>query len=303
MYELRQLLNEDSSSTFLDDKTSYGFIRDAAVELVKRTQCLRTTQSITTVADQTNYALNADFLAPYLKDDSGEIVIKYNDGSVTTFLPHQKYDDIFIANNTTSVATPQCFSIIDRPTMYSRITGTCTSAGAVSATTLEATLTDSGGDFSNASVGDVIHNTTDASDGYILSKTSTTVIVTVLFDSVTGTTAEKDWDSSDAYVIQPQGRLDLVLDPPPSTSGHTITVPYIQRPDPVFAPFRSYRFQAHYMEPLVKYAAWLYKFRDREQDFGHAYYQMFDRGTRMNANSLNKALNRKGFTVNLKGRR
>ncbi len=295
LYQHRQILNENSGSDFLDDRTTYTFLYEAAVEFVNRTECLKATQSITTVADQTNYALEGDFLRPYLRDDNNELVIKYNNGNVS-FIRHRPYDEIFIANNTTSATVPSSFSIIDRPAMYSRLTGTCTSAGALS--NGEATLTDSAADFSNVVAGDLIHNTTDDSDGVVLSKTSSTVLVCALFGGT-----DNDWDSSDAYILQPQGRLDLVLDPPPSEAGDTITVPYIQRPAPVFAPYRAYRFQSHYMEPLVKYAVWLYKYRDREPNFGDAFYQIFERATRMNQHNTNRSLNRGGFRVNFKKRR
>ena len=52
---IREGLDEDSSSDFLDDHLSYDYLYEAALAFVSKTKCLRTTQSITTVADQEAY--------------------------------------------------------------------------------------------------------------------------------------------------------------------------------------------------------------------------------------------------------
>ncbi|MFQ5493597.1 MAG: hypothetical protein ACE5DX_05580 [Candidatus Dojkabacteria bacterium] len=295
LYRLRQLLSEDETSGFMDNKTSYSFLYEAALEFVVRTDSLKSTQSITTVADQKNYTLNADFMRLYLKNDENELFIKYNDGTNTAFILLRDYEDIILSNQTTSVSIPDRFTIIDDPTLDSRISGTATSAGAISAG--ESTLTDTSADFSDVSVGDVVHNTTDGSDGFVLSKTSSTVLVVALF----GGTAN-DWTSSDAYVIQPQGRLQIILDPPPSTAGHTITVEYVQKPNIVASDYGVYRFPPQYADAVVKYAAFLYKYRDREVNFGDAYFQIFNRAVHNHAKSLNKSLGRGGYSVNFKKR-
>lgn len=295
LYDLRQTLNEDSGSDFLDNRTSYSYLHDAAIEFVDRTESLRSTQSITTVADQVGYTLNADFMRLYLRDNEHEFFIKYNDGSANNFLKFKDYQDIILGDQTTSVAIPDFFTITDDPTLDSQVAGTATSAGAKTAG--QATLNDTAADFADVSAGDIVHNTTDGSDGFVLSKTSSTVLVTALF----GGTAD-DWDSSDAYVIQPQGRFRIVLDPPPSTAAHTITVEYVQEPPIVASDYGAYRFASRFSDPLVKYAAFLYKYRDREADFGNAWFQVFDRAVRMIGHSLNKTLGRQGFTVNMKKR-
>jgi len=158
---------------------------------------------------------------------------------------------------------PQCFAIRDKRALYSQITGTATSAGDASGG--ECTLTDTSGVFTTTdyvSKGDVIHNTTDGSSGVVLSITSATALVCALFGG-TG----NDWDTDDAYVIQPQGRLELIIDPPPSTAGHIITLEYIVKPDPVYSDYGSYRFRDQNMESIIEYAAAKYKMRDSEPDF------------------------------------
>ncbi len=216
MRDLREILNESSSSTFLDDKTSYEYIYDAVCEFVRRTNTLTSTQTIATIASQRAYDLNTDYLELYLKDDYGRLYIKYNDGSTNYFPYWKNYEDIIGDDLTNTVTIPDRFCIID-DTSPSNFTGTTTSAGA--ATNGECTLTNTGTDFSNVSVGDLVHNVSDSSDGYVLSKTSTTALVTALFDGTNNA-----WASGNSYVIVPSMRYQLILEPLPSTGGHTITM-------------------------------------------------------------------------------
>lgn len=288
---LRQLLDEDSDTGWMDDYTSYDFLYEAAKQLVDRTGCLKSSQDITTVADDDEYDLNPNFMRLYAKNSSGNFYVRLYDDSNYYFLTWKDYEDIFYDNNTTSVTIPSHFSIIDVADQ-DQVTGTATSAGDASAG--ECTLTDTAGDFSDVNPGAIVHNTTDGSDGVVLSKTSSTVLVTALFGG-TG----NDWDSSDTYVIQPQSRYQLYLDPPPSTADYTVTVPYIQQPDPVYSDYGIYRFSDQYKEALIKYAFWLYKYRDREPNFGDAMYQFWEMQVGRAAHSFNRAQRPKGFKVNL----
>lgn len=194
---------------------------------------------------------------------------------------------------------PSSFAIRDKQALYSQITGTATSDGDASGG--QCILTDTSGVFITTDYvnkGDVIHNTTDASDGVVLSVTDATHLYCALFNGT-----DNEWDSSDAYVIQPQGRLELFLDPPPSTSGHIVRVDYIERPDPVYSDYGVYRFRQHAMEAIIKYAAWLYKYRDQEPKFGDVLFQWFDRAVRREAADLKPTTKRTRWTVNLKARR
>ena len=294
--ELKDLLNEADDSGWFSDFSGYNYLYQAAIEFVSRTKCLRTTQAITTVADQSAYPLNVNFLQLYLRDPSQRNFIKLNDGSSDYFVFYRDYGTIYFSNNTTSIQNPDYFTISDYPALSSRITGTATANGAASGG--ECTLTDTAGNFTNANVGDVVHNTTDGSHGIILSKTSATAIVTALFEGT-----DNDWDSGDAYVIQPQGRNQVILDPPPSVSGYTITVPYVERPAPVYSDYGIYRFPAEYSTALVKYAYWLYKYRDSEPKFGDAMYQYFERQVRGFGYGVTDRLRRtSSIRVNLRAR-
>lgn len=289
---LRQLLNEDTDSGWLDEHSSYDYLYDAATDFVDRTGCLRTTQPITTVVDDSTYNIKPDFLRLYLKDSSNRFYIKYNDGSNDYFLTWKDYEDVYHDNNTTSVSIPGRFSIIDT-SLPTRLTGTATSAGATSGG--ECLLTDAAADFSDAEAGAIVHNTTDSSAGVVLSKTSATVLKTALFGGT-----DNDWDSSDAYVIQPQARYQLIIDPPTSVAGHTITLPYVQRPDPVYSDYGVYQFANPSL--LVKYAFWLYKYRDREPNFGDAMYRYWESEVSKMGHGINRAQRPNNWKVNLKKR-
>ena len=273
---LRQTLSEVSGSPFLDDRLSYELLWEAAQEYVRRTKCLTASTTFTTVADQTNYDLPADFLELYLRDSNGDLFIQYNDGTSTTTISWDSYEDIVVANNTTSVSIPSSFCIMDRSSLPSQVTGTATADGAASGG--ECTLTDSSADFVTGLVapGDRVHNTTDGSDGVVLSVTSSTALVTALFDGT-----DNDWSTGDSYVIQPQARAQLILDPPPSTAGHTGTVYYIARPDPVFSDYGMYRIPEAAHQALVYYAAHLYMDRDHEPQFANYFLEKWEAMVRL----------------------
>ena len=290
---LQQQMDEESDSGWLDTRTSYDYLYEAALEFTDRTGCLKSSQAITTVADQTDYNLNPDFLRLYAKNDDDELIIKYNDGSDDSFLTFEAYEDIFYGNNTTSVTIPSNFTIIDTD-LPSQVTGTATSDGA--ATRGHCILVDTAGDFSDVEAGDDVHNTTDDSSGVVISKTDSTHLVTVLFGG-TG----NDWTSSDSYVIQPGARYKLVLDPPPSTDGHTITVPYVQKPAPVYSDYDIYRFPSQYTPALVKYAFWLYKYRNREPNLADNLYKYWLMQIGRYAASVNSALRPNRIKVNFGG--
>jgi len=290
---LRGLLNEDSDSGWLDTQTSYDFLYDAAVEYVDRTGCLRSSQSITTVADQTDYNINPDFLRLYLKNTSNNFYIKYNDGSNDNFLTWKDYEDIFYESNTTSVSVPSKFTIIDAdlPTL---VYGNTTLVGAASYG--RCYLTDTGNDFSDVNAGATVRNEDDSSAGVVISKlSSSTVLMTALFGGT-----NDDWTLNDYYAIQPQARYKLIIDPPPSTGGHTITLPYVQRPDPVYWDYGAYAF----VNPsaLVKYAFWLYKYRDKDPNFGDAMYRFWEAEVAKKAYSINRGQRPTRIKVNLKAR-
>jgi hypothetical protein len=294
LYQLRQLLQESDSSSFLDDRTSYDYLYEAACELVSALKLGTASQTITTTATTSLYDLNADYLCLYVKNDFNDYVIKYYDGSGYYWPSFRDEAFIFQENSTSDSSIPNNFSIVDESTVPVNETGTATADGAT--TNGECTLTDAAGGFvvAGVSAGDQIHNTTDLSDGVVLSVTDATHLQVALF----GGTAN-DWTSADAYTLIPQTRRQLFLDPPSLTAGHVITIKYVPKPSPVYSDFRTYRVPSHYLPAIVKYAAWLYKYRDREPNFGDAWYKYWEMQLRKYHANENRSPAKQKWTVNM----
>jgi len=295
LYQLRQLLEEPSTSSYLDDRTSYDFLYEAACAYAEITKSLTGSQTITTTATTSAYALNNDYMNLYVTNDRNEYVIKYYDGSGYYYIPWRDYGPVFYQNSTTDQSIPNSFSIVDA-SFESNISSAATSTG--TATLGECNLTDTGQTFlTTISPGDPVHNTTDASDGIVLAVTSNTVCVVALFGGTNNYVT-----SGDSYVIVPQGRKSLLLDPASLTAGHTITIPYVVKPMPVYSYSRRYRFDATVMPAIVKYAAWLYKYRDREANFGDRWYQVWEAAVRRHKGASDKSFNKGRWGVNFQKR-
>jgi len=294
LYQVRQLLQESSGSGFLDDRTTYDYLFEAACELTSALKLSTASQTITTTATTSLYDLNADFLCLYVKNDTNDFVIKYYDGSGYYWPTFRDEGFIFQENSLTDSSIPNNFSIVDESTIPTNETGTATSDGAAS--NGECTLTDTAGLFTTSGIfaGDLVHNTTDGSDGVVLVVTDATHLQTALFGGT-----NNDWTSADAYTIVPQTRRQLYLDPPSLTAGHTITVRYVPKPSPVYSSFRSYRIPSHYMPAVIKYAAWLYKYRDREPNFGDAWFKYWEMQLRKYHANENRSPARQRWTINM----
>jgi len=266
---VRNLLNEPSTSQFIDARTTYDFLYEAAKQWTILSKCLRKEQEITTVAEQQGYTLDGDFLGHYIRDDDNEFQIKYNDGTDDYFLDFKEYSEIIYDNNTDSQTIPTEWGITHDSTLDDQITGAASAEG--TATGGKSTLTVATALLTDATAGDIVHNTTDGSDGVVIAvATALTSCTTCLFGGT-----NNYWESADAFIIQPRGRLQLVFDPPPDTADHTATVYALQKPAPVYSDYDVYPFSYDYAEAFAKYAAWLYKMRDKEPDFAHVWYQYF----------------------------
>lgn len=296
---LQNAINEASTSTFLDSRTSFDFIYEAALEYNRLTQALCSTQAITTIASTSGYNLNSDFLCTRLYNDRNELVVKYTDIATPTpnnsFVPFRPYEQIYQALNTTAADVPTNFSITDYETVGTNLIGAATTPTG-SASEDMPLLTASAGAFivNGVAIGDFIHNTTDLSDGIVLEVVSATQLRTVLFGGTTNF-----WTIADAYVIVPQGRKRLIVDPLSKTAGHMITMLYVQRPVPVYTNYGKYRFDTTAMFAIIKYAAWLYKYRDREPNFGDAFYKFWIAQVTSAVSATNKAFDRTRFRVNM----
>lgn len=293
IFKLRHALQESSTSGFLNDMVSYDYLYEAAKEYARRTKALTTSVTLTTVASQAAYDLPPDFLCLYIQNTLNEYIINLDNGvSSSNWITMCPYERIIMNNNQSTVPIPSSFSIRDKQTLAANITGTATSAG--TSTNGLCTLTDTAAKFANVIAGDRVYNTTDGSDGYVSSKTSSSAIVTALFNGT-----NNDWTSSDAYVIIAQPIKQIVLDPAPSTAGYTITVDYIQKPAPVYSAYESYRFDSNAEMALVYYACWLYKYRDRDPNYGDAMYKHWDMMCRRGTFDTKRAINQINWKFNL----
>lgn len=286
---LKELLHIKSTDTDWDERTGYDYLYAAARQWVIETECLTATQSISTIGSTATYTLNGDFLSLYLKEND-RYYIKYNDDYFIYFKPYQ---EVIFDNNTTDVTVPAYFTLTDDPTLDSLITQATGAADGGSAVGGKSTLTFSTAIFGDVTPGDIIHNTDDGSDGVILSTESTAkILTTALFGG-----SDNEWDTDDAFLIQPRKRFLLQFDPPPSTSSHTATVYYLRKPKPVYTDYDVYEIAYDYGDVLCKYAAWLYKYRDQEPQFGDAFYKYWDKQIKDYRRLINRGLARRSRII------
>jgi hypothetical protein len=118
-----------------------------------------------------------------------------------------------------------------------------------------------------------------------------------MFNLATRGGAYAGWTDTNAYIIQPAPRYKIILDPPPDTSGDTVTVSYYAKPAPVYSDYGTYPFPTDYEEALVMYAAWLYRYRDSKPNLGDPLYAMYERQMRKAKNVHRRATGVQGFRV------
>lgn len=269
----KELLHIKSTDTDFNERGMYDYLYAAARQWVIQTECLTTTQSITTVASQAGYTLDGDYLSMFLKHND-RYYLKYNDGTTDYFLYFKPYQEVIFDNNTTAITIPANFTILDDPTLDDLISGSASAIGTHVGG--KSTLAVASATFADVTPGDIVHNTKtgNVSDGVVVGYTSTTSIDTCMFLATTGAAAS--WASADTFFIQPRKRFKLQFDPPPSTADHTATFYYLQKPNPVYSDYDVYTIAYDYGDVLCKYAAWLYKYRDQEPQFGDAFYKYWD---------------------------
>lgn len=289
---INQLLSEVGNSTWIDLKSSFDYMYEASKDFGKETKSCHGSQAITTKANTAAYNLNPDFLEIMTKDDYDNYIIQYFDGTNTTWLSWESYSDFL--QNANLPGTPTSFAITDAP-IVSRITGTATATGNQAGG--ESVLTDSAATlFSTTYPGDSIVNTLKTYFGIVLSVGTT--LTTAMFDLTQRGGAYASWSTSDTYMIQPQPRYQILLDPPPLTPGQTATVTYLAKPLPVYSDYGTYPFATGYEEALIKYATWLYKYRDSKPQMGDPLYLAYERAMRKGKNVHRKAVGAVGFRVN-----
>lgn len=247
------------SDNYAGEREIYDCLDWAVAIFVRETGALHAVQEITTVADQQNYALTPGFLGFYVRDAWDRYIVKYSDGDTTRWPYVVAWEEIWRANVTES-RWPAQVAVRETPESPDTEEGTATADGAASGG--ECVLTDATKDFEGADVvypRSVIHNTADGSTGIVLEVTGATTIRTALF----GGTAN-EWTSGDAYVIEAANPFQLVLDAPAEEAGHTIEVPYLSMPTPVYSDYGVWRLPLRSCTAICAGAASLFQIPKKE---------------------------------------
>lgn len=132
IYQLADLLQEGTTSTFMENKLSYDVIYEAVCALNQELKLMTATQDIATVASTRTYDINANFLCLDVSNDDNEYVVKYYDTSSYYWIKYREQNSCYQDNNTSDQSIPNYFSIVDESSLPSNITGTATSDGSSS---------------------------------------------------------------------------------------------------------------------------------------------------------------------------
>jgi hypothetical protein len=293
--DVRKILLEDDSSTFIDDFLTYNFLYEAALQLNQDLRWLTDEYNFQLTVNVKDYTLPANFQELYAMDNLNRHYIRFNQGVGTqdqfcTWRDIDAMEHDVVPNS--SQVFPDFFGLRDA-TVPVNLSG---SMGAFVGPVLpgESLLGDSSTNFSGiVAPGDIIHNYTDGSSGYVIQVLNSGALTTALSGGI-----NNYWSGGDKYYLTLQSRMSLHFEPYPNTSGVQVYVPYIKVPDPVYSPYRSYPFPSSYRFPLVKYAAWLYKYRDKEPNYGNEWYKYYEDQLRKSKRIINRQRERTTFRVN-----
>ena len=249
-----RLIRAVSKSDIINRKLTYDLIGQGTEEFVSLTNCIKESQSITTVASTANYDLNADFLQLYLKTDDkrgGDYFIQYSDGTNTHIVLYKSYQKVIYDNQTTDKSIPDNFTLHEKTSLEDQISSTTTSAGTESGG--QSTLTDTTTTFTDEAVSarDIVHNSTKDATGIVIA-VDTNALTTAIFDHAGNPV---DWASGDSYVIQPVSRMQIQFDPPCLTAAHTATVYYAAKANPVFTDYSTWQIQDQWHKAFCYWAA------------------------------------------------
>jgi len=254
-----------------DPRVLYDMLDAAACEYVRQIKCLHGSFPITTVEGQQAYDLPPDFLGFYMRNSRDRYFVKYYDGSNTSWPVICPYETIYMRNLTDNAEIPTCVAVIDKATSPAKLTGTTCAAGVQA--NGEAILTDAAKLFLTTNLvypRDIVHNTTDGSDGLVLSVTDATRLVAALFDG-----SANGFGSGDSYVITRATAKQLYLSAPSDTAGHTITVPYLCKPNPVYADHARWRFDDVACRAIAHEAAFQYENRKNNTNVADRHHILF----------------------------
>jgi len=254
-------LDEDTVSDLYAGAREIYENLDLSVQIFAReTGILHKMFDITMVASQQNYDIPPDYVRPHMKDTRSKYIARYYDGANYSWVTMASYEKLFRANYTTERSTPGRFAVIDKADKEDLIQGTVDSDGAKSGG--QCILHDASMLFNTTNKvypRDIIHNTTDGSDGYVLSVTDDTHLVVALFEGT-----DDDFTNGDSYIIQPAAEKQIFLDAPSESSGDVFTFPYVCLPTPVFSDYGFWRISPRACKAIAAGAAALFKMPKRE---------------------------------------
>lgn len=299
-----RLIRAVSKANIINRKLTYDLIGQGAEEFVSLTTAIKESMTITTVAEQASYDLNANFMQLYLKTDNqrgGDFFIQYNDGTDTHIVLFKAYQNVIYDNQTTSIEIPSNFTLHEKTSLEDSISSSTTSAGTESGG--QSTLTDTGTTFTDESVSarDIVHNSTKDATG-VITAVDTNALTTAIFDHDGNPVG---WASGDSYVIQPVPRLQLQFDPPPSTASHTVTIYYVAKPNPVYTDYLTWQIQDQWHKAFCYWAADAYlaqyEIETPEQGAklisGEKYNKKFEDIVRRAKYEIDKGLGKKGYSM------
>lgn len=253
----------------VDLRTVYEHLDVAAISFTRELGLLAATAAITTVVSQQAYDLPPNFIRMQVKNSRGQYVGKYSDGSNTYWPVLEDFDDIYRRNLTDGKSAPGSFAIQGKAAKSDLITGTTTSAGAAAAG--EATLNDSAATFTaGVHARDRVYNTTSEASGIVLSVTSNTAVKCALFPE-----GMESWASGDGYLIQPAAVKQVYLDAPSLTAGHTLNIPYIAMPDPVYSEHGFWRIDPKSCYAIAHEAAFFYMMNRPKKKTNRFHHDLF----------------------------
>lgn len=230
------------------DRAALDFVRACGYPLTNQV-------TITTVEGLQAYDLPPDFVQPLLKRGDLPYLAKYDDGESVGWPYLCDFQLLFLADDSSSTATPSRFAIIDRsleaPTVSS---GTATAAGDPAGGICR--LVDSTADFSQVQPRDLVRNTTTGGSGLVLERINATTLDCALFPQ-----GLAGWSVADSYQVSSAAQKQLWLPAPAAVAGHSLTLLYCCRPNPVFADLASWRLLAMHGPAIADEAAFQYQAR------------------------------------------